>query len=145
VETVFIAGEIAHVIAQSPGAAVQVVEMWGDVEERVIGAFLDATPVDFDEPRTDEHMKYHRCVTVPVFNDWIMVNIPAVLTQAEMNAVTWTDAPTLPSWQETLASVVGDALVANGYACLPDVLESSEVELAGNWWVREVERWRITA
>ena len=90
VETVFVAGDIMPVIAQSPGASVQVVDAWGNAEERVIGAFLDATPVDFAEPRADRHMDYHRPVTVPTFNDWYSSTSPLVVTQAELDAIAWT-------------------------------------------------------
>lgn len=143
VETVFIAGDILLLIAQSPGALVQVVDAWGDVEERVIGAFLDATPVDFAEPRTDRHMDYHRPLTVPTFNDWVVVNIPAVVTQAELGAIAWTDAPAMPSWQEVLAGAFG-AAAEQAWISLPDVLERSEAELAAHWWVQGVDRCHVT-
>lgn len=145
IQQVFVAGEISHVIAQSPGAAVEAVGEYGDIEERVIGAFLDASPVDWVTPCTSEHLAYHRCVTAPYLNGWAVVNIPPIMKEAELEAIRCTEAPVLLPWVDFLAEVVGAEAVVDAWISLPDVLESSEAQLAAHWWVQRVERCRTTA
>lgn len=64
IRSVLVLDELNDVIAESPGASVRAVSHDGTVRELVIGAFLDATPVEVKEyPQDRYNALYHRTLT----------------------------------------------------------------------------------
>lgn len=77
VQTVDILDELDAVIAQSPGANVRAINPYtGMVEEKVIGAFLDAEPFEFSKPYTDVSLPLHAVKTVWGLERAYVVNRP---------------------------------------------------------------------
>lgn len=128
VQTVVVLDDLAEIVAQSPGAAVRVVSPGGHVSERVIGAFLDATPVEHDMPALASAEPFHRsyggCFSY-------FVNVPPTV-QGEPER-----APQCIGWFDYVAGRLGvlhAERLAYEMRLEPAALAKMDVEQLADWW-----------
>jgi hypothetical protein len=76
IQKILILDELQSVIAQSPGASVQAVSLQGRLHEKVIGAFIDAEPVEFAEPSINGWRPYHESYKALTHNGSYNCNVP---------------------------------------------------------------------
>jgi len=98
VQAVYILDDLAAVIAQSPGAVVRAIDPYtGTVEDKVIGAFLDAEPFEYSNPCTDSSLPLHAVKTVWGLKRAYVVNCPPGAPERPVAP------PQTTAWSEFLA------------------------------------------
>lgn len=130
IETRLILDSLNDVVTESPGASVRAVEWDGTVREMVIGAFLDATPVEFEAHDLRRGMEYHRQVRTylldgPAYGEPMVINVPP--------GAKWSPpAPPVkpPDWHDYVHERTG----RDGFGDAANLVDIDEETLAG--WYR---------
>ncbi len=137
IERVFVLDDVADIVAESPGASVRVVNGFGRVEDRIIGAFLDAEPVEFEAHDCEQGMAYHR--SVKAGPDYV-VNVHPQETREPAPPPHWI------GWLDYLAGRLGQETADSLWHSYdghrwysPEALaESSSDKLADSWEVQQL-------
>jgi hypothetical protein len=134
IQQVLVLDDLATVVAESPGAAVRAVSWAGRAYDLVIGAFLDAEPVEFETPRIEEELAYHAHSRVVTDSGWYYVNTPPTATERPLAP------PECMTWPEWLEARIGDATAANRWR--PAEIAQADIEqMAGSAPVQALASW----